>query len=292
VETTSESEVAAPVPAPVLDEAQRLYLDLLMKCLTRFVLGSENYRLFEPRRGTLKRTLFAPLRALLRVKGLLVVRPDPFDPAKREIGDDWPAHAETMVGLKRLENLEALIVDVVRRGVPGDLVETGVWRGGASILMRGVLKALGDTSRRVWACDSFEGLPRADPGRYPMDAGDPHWTFAELAVSLDEVQANFARYGLLDEQVRFLPGWFRDTLPGAPIDRISVLRLDGDMYESTWVALEALYPKLARGGYVVVDDYLNIAACRAAVDDFRRANAITDAIHEIDWTGVYWRRSR
>jgi O-methyltransferase len=115
-----------------------------------------------------------------------------------------------------------------------------------------------------------------------MDAGDPHWTFAELAVSLDEVRANFARYGLLDEQVRFLPGWFRDTLPGAPIERISVLRLDGDMYESTWVALEALYPKLARGGYVVVDDYLNIAACRAAVDDFRRANTIADAIHEID----------
>ena len=281
---------SAPVPRAALDEAQRLYLDLLKKCLTRFLLGSEDWRLFEPRKGTLGRTLYSPLAAVLRRLGLRLISPTPFDPAKREVGLDWPAQAETMVGLRRLENLEALVADVVRRGVPGDLVETGVWRGGASIFMRGILKALGETSRRVWVCDSFAGLPRPDAESYPADAGDPHWTFAELAVSLDEVKANFARYGLLDEQVRFLPGWFRDTLPGAPIERISVLRLDGDMYESTQDALGALYPRLSPGGYLVVDDYGARPPCRAAVDDFRARHRIEEPIHEVDWTGVYWQR--
>jgi O-methyltransferase len=195
-----------------------------------------------------------------------------------------------MVGLRRLENLEALIVDIATCGLAGDLVETGVWRGGASIFMRAVLKVVGDTSRRVWVCDSFAGLPRPDAEEYPADAGDYHWSFPELAVPLEQVKANFARYGLLDDQVRFLPGWFRDTLPDAPIERLSLLRLDGDLYESTHVALEALYPKLSSGGYLVVDDYGAIAACRRAVDDYRARNAIDDPIHEIDWTGVYWRR--
>ncbi len=280
-----------PVASPPLNDAQRLYLDLLKKCLTRTILGAEDWQLFEPRRGTLLRAFYAPLAGFLRRQGLRLVRPAPFDLAKREQGLDWPAQAETMVGLRRLESLETLIVDVVRRGVPGDLLETGVWRGGASIFMRGVLKALEDTERRVWACDSFAGLPRSDPETYQADAGDPHWTFAELVVSLDEVKANFARYNLLDDQVRFLPGWFRDTLPTAPIERLSLLRLDGDMYESTHVALEALYPKLSPGGYLVVDDYGAIAACRQAVTDFRTEKGIDDPIHEIDWTGVYWRRA-
>src|SRR4029453_6221453 len=109
--------------------------------------------------------------------------------------------------------------------------ETGVWRGGAAIFMRGVLKALEDGERRVWACDSFAGLPRSDPEKYQADAGDPHWTFAELAVPLEEVKANFARYGLLDEQVRFLPGWFRDTLPTAPIEHIGLLWLPGHFFQ-------------------------------------------------------------
>jgi O-methyltransferase len=284
------SSIATPAAAPALNDAQRLYLDLLKKCLTRTILGAEDWQLFEPRRGTLERALWSPLAWLLRRRGLRLARPVPFDPALREVGRDWPAQAETMIGLRRLENLETLVADVVRRGVPGDLVETGVWRGGAAIFMRGVLKALEDTERKVWACDSFAGLPRSDPEKFQADAGDPHWSFAELAVPLDEVKANFARYGLLDEQVRFLPGWFRDTLPTAPVQHISLLRLDGDMYESTHVALEALYPKLSPGGYLVVDDYGAIPACRQAVADFRARHEIDEPMTEIDWTGVYWRR--
>jgi len=281
----------APVPQPLLDEPQRLYLDLLKKTLTRFVVGQEPWQPVDPPRRALKRLLFRPVAVLASAAGLRLAYQAPFDPALREEGRDWPADAETMIGLRRLDNLEATIVDAVRRSVPGDLVETGVWRGGAAIFMRGVLRALGDTARRVWACDSFAGLPPPDAGRYPKDAGDPHHTFSHLVVSLDQVRANFARYGLLDDQVRFLPGWFRDTLPHAPIEDIAVLRLDGDMYESTMQALESLYPRLSPGGYLIVDDYGAVPACREAVEDYRREHGIDDQVHTIDWTGVYWRRT-
>lgn len=110
-------------------------------------------------------------------------------------------------------------------------------------------------------------------------------------MSVDEVKSNFSRYELLDEQVCFLKGWFRDTLPSAPIEQLAVIRLDGDMYESTMDALNNLYPKLSVGGYLIVDDYGTIPACAQAVTDYRHAHGITDEIHVIDWTGVYWKRS-
>ena len=143
----------------------------------------------------------------------------------------------------------------------------------------------------MWAADSFAGLPPPNAGQYPLDEGINLHRFPQLAVPLERMQDNFRRYGLLDGQVRFLKGWFRDTLPAAPIERLAVLRLDGDLYESTIQALESLYDKLSPGGFVIVDDFGNIEACRQAVHDFRAARGITDAIHPIDWGGVYWRRS-
>lgn len=241
-----------------------LYLDLLKKCLTRSIFGDAS--IDRKRRGV------------------------PLDPAVRAEGRDWPAEAETMIGLQRLDSLEECITDVLRRGVAGDLIETGVWRGGATIFMRAVLEAYGDRDRTVWAADSFEGLPPPDAEAYPADEGDRHWKKTELAVPLEEVKANFARYGLLDDRVRFLVGWFRDTLPNAPIERLAVLRLDGDMYESTMIALRSLYPKLSVGGYLIVDDYGAVKGCREAVEDFRTECAITDELQAIDWSGVFWER--
>jgi O-methyltransferase len=111
-----------------------------------------------------------------------------------------------------------------------------------------------------------------------------------LAVSLEEVQNNFRRYGLLDDQVRFLKGWFRDTLPSAPIRRLAVLRLDGDLYESTIDSLTHLYPKLVRGGYAIIDDFGDVPACRQAVMDYRALHGITEEIIPIDWSGAFWRK--
>jgi len=207
----------------------------------------------------------------------------------RDEGKDWPTQAHTMIGIKRLNSLHECVEAVLRDNVPGDVLEAGVWRGGAAVLMRAVLQVRGATNRRVWVADSFAGLPRPNLKQYPQDA----WLAAEypqLAVSLEQVQENFRRYGLLDNQVRFLKGWFKDTLPTAPIEQLAVLRLDGDLYESTMDVLTNLYDKLAPGGFLIVDDYGAIPACAQAVQDFRHQRKIDDPIVPIDWTGVYWRK--
>jgi hypothetical protein len=214
----------------------------------------------------------------------------PFDRVAREIGKDWPSQAHSMIGQKRMLQLQRAAESVIERGVPGDFIETGVWRGGASIMLRAILKAWDVTDRRVWVADSFEGLPRPDPERYPADKDDLLYSYPALAVSIEDVRANFARYDLLDEQVVFLKGWFRDTLRTAPIEKLAILRLDGDLYESTIDALSALYDKVSPGGFVIVDDYGVLENCRAAVTDFRRERGIDDRIHDIDGTGVFWQR--
>ena len=215
-----------------------------------------------------------------------------YDFRAREKGLDCPQTAHTMIGTLRLRNLRSLTETVLSEKVPGDLIETGVWRGGACILMRAVLKAWQCTDRRVWVADSFAGVPPPDLVNYPADRGDVGalYTFKELAVPLEEVQDNFRKYDLLDEQVQFLRGWFRDTLPGAPVARLALIRLDGDLYESTDVALRSLYSKLSPGGFVIVDDYGAIEACRQAVGDFRAANGISEAIQDIDGSGAFWRK--
>jgi len=195
-----------------------------------------------------------------------------------------------MVVSYRLNNLQQCCERAIWDKVPGDFVECGVWRGGASILMRGVLAAYGEHGRRVVLFDSFRGLPPPNPRDFPVDEGDILHTFDALAVPLETVRETFARYGLLDDQVTFIEGWFRDTLPLAPLDEIAVLRLDGDMYESTWQALTSLYPKVSPGGFLIIDDYGAIPACQSAVDAYRAQFAIGEPLTEIDWTGVYWRK--
>jgi O-methyltransferase len=265
-----------------------LYLDLMKKCLTRLTFP-EKFAPLRPQKTLPRRMLLTLSQKLLSALKLEIVRRTEFDHRQRTEGLDWPGEAETMVGLKRLDNLEVCITDVLRQGVPGDLIETGVWRGGASIFMRAVLKACGDTQRTVWLADSFVGLPKPNPERYPADAGDESWRNAALAIPVDEVKANFAKYGLLDERVRFLAGWFRDTLPTAPIEKLSVLRLDGDMYESTSDALTHLYPKLSPGGYAIIDDYA-IPGCQAAVEDYRSKHLIKEPLFPIDQYAKFWQR--
>jgi hypothetical protein len=211
-----------------------------------------------------------------------------FDPQKRALGRDWPSRAHTMIGKVRMANIRSAVLHVLKKNIPGDFIETGAWRGGACIYMRAILKALSVHDRIVWVADSFEGLPPPNADLYPADAGDKHHTFYQLAVSLEEVQANFAKYGLLDDQVRFLRGWFKDTLPIAPIEKLAILRLDGDMYESTIDALSSLYDKVSPRGIVIVDDYGVVPGCRQAIDDYRSANNITTPIQPIDGMGVYW----
>lgn len=208
----------------------------------------------------------------------------------RATGGDWPRFAQTMVGRARLDNVHQCIERVLADGVPGDIIEAGVWRGGVTILMRGVLQARGATDRLVYVADSFQGLPPPDTGSYPSDAGDQHHESDFLVVPREEVERNFELYDLLDDQVVFVEGWFRDTLPTLADRRWSLIRVDGDLYESTMDTLTNLYPGLSPGGFVIIDDYA-YEPCRKAVEDYRTMHGIDDPIEEIDWTGVYWRRS-
>lgn len=270
--------------------ALQLYLDLMKTCLSG-MLHEETFRPLAPSSGV-KQVIGGAVKAAVKPLGLEVVKRIKTDPAKREEGKDWPADAETMIGRRRLDNLQMCIENAIRENIPGDLIECGVWRGGATIFMRAMLKAFGDQKRKVWVADSFEGLPPPKAGEYPADADDKHHTYNQLAISLEQVKANFNRYNLLDENVKFLKGWFSDTLATAPIETLSVLRADGDMYESTIQIMDALYPKLSIGGYCIVDDYGAVPACKQATEDYRRIHDITEPIQVIDWTGIWWRRER
>lgn len=210
-----------------------------------------------------------------------------YDPALRAIGRDWPRQALTMIGTSRMRNLRMLTVRAITEQVPGDFIETGVWRGGACIYAKGIFRAMGASNRRVFVADSFRGLPEPNAEANPADAGDMHHTYAELAIPRSEVEAGFRRYGLLEENVVFLEGWFKDTLPSAPIERLAVLRLDGDMYESTMDALQALYHKVSPGGFVIVDDYI-LKPCAEAIEDFRARHGITAPLHPVDGAAVWW----
>jgi O-methyltransferase/8-demethyl-8-(2,3-dimethoxy-alpha-L-rhamnosyl)tetracenomycin-C 4'-O-methyltransferase len=246
-----------------INELRRLYLDMVQKCIINVIYEDPNQDYWSPHQ---------------------------FHSQLRELGRDWPSQAHSMIGNARMTNLRNLIELVIEEGIPGDFIETGVWRGGACIMMRAVLKAYGIEDRQVWVADSFCGLPEPNPD-VPADAGDVHHTFAELAISLEEVRSNFAKYGLLDSQVQFLKGWFSETLPHAPIKQLAVLRLDGDMYESTMDALENLYEKVSVGGFIIVDDFGAVPACQRAIFDFREQRGIADPLQPIDGRGVYWRKT-
>jgi hypothetical protein len=118
--------------------------------------------------------------------------------------------------------------------------------------------------------------------------------YNHFAVSLEDVQRNFRAFNLLDEQVKFLKGWFKDTLPSAPISKLAILRLDGDYYESTRDSLLNLYDKLSVGGYAIIDDYGEDSwtYCRKAVDEFRQQHSIVDPMIRVDSKCYYWQRAR
>jgi hypothetical protein len=195
-----------------------------------------------------------------------------------------------MVSIKRFNNVLLCIDNIIADGVDGDFIETGVLRGGCSILMKAALKAHGITDRDIWLADSFKGLPPPNSEKYPADSGATWHLFLGGEASLEHVKRNFDRYGLLDNHVRFLEGWFRDTLPVAPIEQLALIRLDGDLYESTMDSLVNLYPKLAFGGFLIIDDYY-LDGCRQAIHDYRSENGISDTIIDIDGAGAYWRRT-
>lgn len=270
-----------------------MYLELLKNALTDYHRIEKNEYMPLPKKvPNFKWYPLFFIDKLISKKNFTICKKNAYNKEARLNGIDWPINADTMIGLKRLNNIEDCVKDVLKNNIEGDLIETGVWRGGATIYMRALLKAFDNSEKIVWVADSFEGLPKPDEINYKEDKGDIHHTFQGLVISMDEVKNNFKKYGLLDEQVRFLKGWFKDTLPTAPIDKLSLLRLDGDMYESTMDGLVNLYPKLSVGGYIIIDDWGAVPQCKIAVEDYRKKHHISEEIKTIDWTGVYWKKEK
>ena len=200
----------------------------------------------------------------------------------------------TLLPRETLDNIEYCIKECIKNNIEGDFIECGVWRGGAVILANEVFKSL-NQKRKIYAADSFEGLPKPNPEKYPADAGDEHYLISGLAVSLEDVKKNFEIFGELTDNVIFLKGWFKDTLPTCGIEKLCILRMDGDLYESTMDILTNLYSKLSVGGFCIIDDYGH-KTCIKAVEDFREQNNITDEIKIIDprpgvYPSAYWIKS-
>jgi O-methyltransferase len=255
-------------PGPETVALRHAYLDLLKLCLCDLV-GTSTVSVGRTAEGVVASRELVGEQLRLRAAGM-----------------DWPLQGLTMVGLDRLDDLQSCVESVVRDRVEGDLIEAGTWRGGAAILMRAALDALGELERTVWVADSFQGFPQVDQQQTPHD----QWGEIDyLSVPLNEVKANFARLGC-DQGVRFLAGFFADTLADLVECRWSVIRLDGDTYDATWCALESLYPGLSVGGYLIIDDYGALEECRAAVDEFRGVHGIDEPIEPVDWTCIRWRR--
>lgn len=211
------------------------------------------------------------------------------NPTKHRMGEIWPKIAHSMIGRMRMDHLQMCMETVLKENIEGDFIETGVWRGGACIFMNGFLTVHEIDNRKVWVADSFQGLPAPNGVKYPRDRGGKLHTFDYLRVSLEEVKNNFQKYELLDEKVQFLKGWFKDTLPTAPIEKLAILRLDGDLYESTMDSLTNLYNKVSYDGFIIIDDY-TLPPCKSAVTDFRREHDIQAPLVSIDNSSVYWRK--
>ncbi|GEM_PF-1022544 len=258
------------------ENSKHLYLDLMKRCLMNLIYDNDQ-DMMRGKQGIIDE----------ETGKITITEGAEYAPELKLIGGIWPSFAHTMIGLKRLDNLQFCIEDILAKNVEGDLIETGVWRGGATIFMRAILKAYSITDRVVWVADSFEGLP---PTEYKDDVNMHLEKIENLAISLETVQSNFSKYGLLDPQVKFLKGWFKDTLPTAPVEKLALVRLDGDWYESTMDGLVNLYPKLSIGGYIIIDDYGAVKGCRDAVEDYRKEHNITEKIIQIDPAGVYWQR--
>jgi hypothetical protein len=271
--------MSATITLSTPNDAAALYADLLKRSLCNLIYDDDLDLLYGEREFDVERGKWR------------TTRPAACNRESRYMGKIWPSKAHTMLGMPRLDNVQYCVEDALRCNVPGDLVEAGVWRGGVAIFMRGLLKVHGANHRKVWVADSFEGLPAVNRSRFPKDSYFELDKFAELCVPLEEVRRNFEAYQLLDDQVCFLKGWFRDTLPGAPIERLAVMHLDGDLYESTMDALVNLYDKLSPGGFVIVDDYKLIECCTAAVDDFRAERGIAAEVKLLPVCGGFWQKA-
>jgi O-methyltransferase len=192
-----------------------------------------------------------------------------------------------MVPTPTLGDLCARVRQVLDEGIPGDLVECGVWRGGSAFLAAKMLDERGEEGRRVWLFDSFEGLPPPKPvdgpgaAAYAADHDSPVY-YDNCRADLDDVRGTARKLGL-DARTEIVPGWFDDTLMAnrERIGPIALLRLDCDWYASMMLCLDALYDQVSPGGTVILDDYYAWDGCAVAVHEFLGRRGLSHRLHEV-----------
>jgi O-methyltransferase len=278
------------------DKIKGLYLETLKRFITRYGFephgtwaavgffkgGERGWRLAAILAAQFFEKFFLP-------KGVTIALWQPFDVAKRRKGLDWPLYAETMIGLERLNQFHSALEIIEEEKIPGNILEAGVWRGGAVIFAAQFLNVWQIEGRSVYAADSFQGLPRPEK-EFPADNGDVHHNYDFLSVSLEEVKENFSSYLVPTENgnVVFVEGFFAESLQNLDCGPLAILRMDGDMYSSTIHTLDSLFDKVSPGGFVIVDDWF-LPGARAAVKDFLSSRNLTLEIHEIDGSGAFFR---
>lgn len=234
----------------MLESARQAYLDLLARAVCNYLyIGADTPETVFPNRD------------------------DQFSDVAWTIPEEARPH--TIAKFVQIENLRRIGEEVIRRGVPGDFLEAGIWAGGLVIYMAGLLRAYGETDRALWAADSFAGIPKSRDGQDAVDQWVERWE-----AGLARVQSNIRRYDLLTPQIRFIQGYFADTLPGCAVERLALLRVDADTFDSTMDVLNALYHKVSPGGFVIIDDW-HLAGCRQAVIAFRDRHGITEPVRGI-----------
>lgn len=236
-------------------------------------------------------------RLLLRSIGYDVVRfnelPNDLDPSVSET--IRIVRPYTMTSLRRLVALCDAVQYIVRNQIPGDIVECGVWKGGSMMAVARTLMETGDESRHLYLFDTYEGMPSPSDrdisaqGESAADMlrnedkedSESVWCVA----TLDEVRRVIGGVGYACAKVHYVKGRVEETLPKMAPERIALLRLDTDWYESTRHEMEQLFPKLSSGGVLIIDDYGHWRGARQAIDEYIKKNKLQILLHRIDETG-------
>ncbi len=287
ITTPTSSCRASRYSEAVTDENAERYLDLIVETVNGSIYGAQQYLRPVDSVSRVRRVAASAASAA----GVIAAKTVSVPASAYDSGEGWPRDrlnlGYSMIGRARLSNVREAVQAALDDEVPGNLIETGVWKGGTCILMRAVLASRAVTDRVVYVADSFAGLPAADESD---DAAELH-SDPTLAVSQEDVQAAFAKFQLLDDQVRFIKGFFADTLPTLAGTPWAVVRLDGDMYQSTMDGIVNLYPDLSPGGFLIIDDYFTYESCRRAITEYRNLHSIVEEIIPVDNSGAYWRKS-